>query len=519
LQGSPPPCLLVAVVALLCGFAAPSAWAGTLTASRVSNVVTVQTSSATANEEIWMFVRAGVLRFHGTFGTDVDAGGDCIEVSPTIDVTCGSAATVTKIVLRPGNGDDNFQTRIQANGDVADVAAPIDADMGPGDDILSVNDDSDPVTALGGGGSDNMFAGPAVDRLEGGPGNDGLGGGFGSDVLLGGADFDEAFYTEHTGDLVLDLDGVRDDGDPALDEQDLLDDVEGLIGGSGDDIITGDNGLNDLDGRAGSDRVDGRGGFDRIEGAEGNDTLFARDGLSDTVDCSDGFDSAFTDDIDVGFECEDRQSIPDLQPDRDGDGIDRPLDCNDLSDVVRPGAFDRPGDGIDQNCDGADAVDNDRDRDGFPVGLDCNDGDRDVHPGAAEVLGNRVDEDCDRVADPFAAFATVVLLSTRNGPTTELVGLVLVDLDGRERVRLRCNSKRKGCEFKTRKRRAGRRADSLILDKQVRGQRLRKGARLSVRITRADGVRKTVTFTMRPNRAPKQKTRCKAPRNGRVARC
>ena len=124
--------------------------------------------------------------------------------------------------------------------------------------------------------------------------------------------------------------------------------------------------------------------------------------------------------------------------------------------------------------------------------------------------GNRVAEDCDGRPEPFARFATVALLSTRTRErATEVVGLVLVDLDGRERVRLTCRAtaaaSRRGA------RTAGAKAESLILDRQVRGQRLRPGARLTVRITRADGVRKLVTFTMRKGKAPRSKTRCKAP--------
>jgi hypothetical protein len=202
---------------------------------------------------------------------------------------------------------------------------------------------------------------------------------------------------------------------------------------------------------------------------------------------------------------------PRRRRDRQAAGLQRPR-RHDPAGSVRPA-----GDGIDQNCDGADAVDLDRNRDGFTVPIDCDDGRRDIHPGAVEVLGNRVDEDCDGVPDPFPAFPTVALLSARLGAVTEVVGLVLVDLDGGERIKLTCRGK--GCKFKTRRKRAGRRAESFILDRQVRGSRLRPGDRLTVQMRRADGVRKTVTFVARANKPPKQQTRCSAPQGGKVARC
>jgi hypothetical protein len=494
---------------------APSAWAGTLAVSKSGTVVTLQTNSPTANEWVRASISGSDLLLDNQQGTDLDAVAPCSD-TPAGNVTCPLA--VSGIVIRTGGGDDQFDTVFNAG----DLKAQIDADLGAGDDILSLFQNSQAVTAIGGAGSDSLSSGAAVDRLEGGTGNDGLGGGAGSDELLGGADFDNAFYSGHTSNLNLSLNGQRDDGDAAAGEADLLDSIESFQGGSGDDIITGDDGLNDLTGGEGSDRIDGRGGFDRINGdfqgfGSGNDTIFARDGLADTIDCADGTDILFSDDVDIPFECEDRQSTPELQPDRDGDGIDKPLDCNDLDGTVRPGAFDRPGDGIDQNCDGVDAVDNDRDRDGFAAGFDCDDGNRDIHPGAREVLGNRVDEDCDGDNDPFAAFPTEAALSARLGAVTRVVGLVLVDLEGRERIRITC--KRKGCKLKARRARAGARAVSLILDKQVRGLRMRPGMQLIVRVTRGDGVRKVFTFTARANKPPKQRTRCTAPGGGRVARC
>jgi MYXO-CTERM domain-containing protein len=94
-------------------------------------------------------------------------------------------------------------------------------------------------------------------------------------------------------------------------------------------------------------------------------------------------------------------------------------DCDDADPATHPGAFERPGDGVDQSCDGAETCYVDGDGDGVrpdatatvssadaactgpgeaadtaPVN-DCDDGDAAIFPGATERPGDGVDQDCD----------------------------------------------------------------------------------------------------------------------------
>ncbi|TCR70565.1 glycerophosphodiester phosphodiesterase family protein [Bosea sp. BK604] len=145
-------------------------------------------------------------------------------------------------------------------------------DGGAGDDELSGDD-----------GNDVLKGGIGDDALIGGAGSDMLFGGEGDDALDGGAGIDTANYSDDTTGIVVDLSAGTAEGDNiGFDE---LSSIETVIGGSGNDVITGDDLANTLDGGAGNDTLNGGAGDDLILAGAGNDTIDGGAGF-DTLDLS-----------------------------------------------------------------------------------------------------------------------------------------------------------------------------------------------------------------------------------------
>jgi len=114
-------------------------------------------------------------------------------------------------------------------------------------------------------GDDMLSGGAGDDELNGGGGNDLLKGGAGIDALDGGDGVDTADFSDATAAVVVTLDGANvvtaTIGGVA---SDTLVNIENVIGGSGNDVLTGDAGNNVFAGRAGDDRIDGGGGTDTV---------------------------------------------------------------------------------------------------------------------------------------------------------------------------------------------------------------------------------------------------------------
>jgi Ca2+-binding RTX toxin-like protein len=141
------------------------------------------------------------------------------------------------------------------------------ADLGDGDDRVD-------MTGLGSAGTivraragdDSIIGSPGSDQIDGGEGADRLDGRAGADRLNGGDGMDVADYAARRSDLRLVLDGAPVSGDStdgAPGARDRIDpSVEELWSGSGDDVLTGSDGINVLDGGQGADTVSGGGGED-----------------------------------------------------------------------------------------------------------------------------------------------------------------------------------------------------------------------------------------------------------------
>lgn len=185
-------------------------------------------------------------------------------------------------------------------------------DGGKGSDTIYGGRRADYI--FGDGGADLMYGNEDHDTLEGGLRDDTMYGGVGNDTLIpySDPDGDDSVFGEDGVDTV-DYSGetkhltllIKDDGNEPADivTDDIFGDVEIVKGGTGNDNITsflstpitllGGAGNDTLTGSGANDYIDGGTGADRLYGGGGNDrfVLGAIDGLLDVVDGGNGTDS------------------------------------------------------------------------------------------------------------------------------------------------------------------------------------------------------------------------------------
>jgi Ca2+-binding RTX toxin-like protein len=214
------------------------------------------------------------------------AGDDTLDAGPGDDTLSGAGGSDT---LEAGAGND-----VLAGGAGADTL-----DGGAGDDVLN-GAQPDPIS---GDGADDLAGGFGADDLIGGDGNDELNGGHGPDYISGGAGRDAVSYAIRTNAMTVTLNGLADDGERG-EADNVLPDVETVVGGTRGDSLYGDAHNNTVDGGSGEDFITGNLGNDRLVGGKAPDLVQARDGVVDLVACGDGGDLVIPDPSDRVRDCE-----------------------------------------------------------------------------------------------------------------------------------------------------------------------------------------------------------------------
>ena len=235
---------------------------------------------------------AGANTLRGEAGDDTLAGGE----DP--DRFIGGAGTDT-VTYAAANG--NVTARI---GVVGGSGSPSDGAAGARDTILA-----DVENLIGSQQADDLTGSGVPNRIQGLDGNDALSGLGDSDVLEGGAEVDvmdggtgpdtmdggtsaagsgeadTVTYARRRADVVATIGGgpvSGDAGDGTAGARDTIQsNVERLVGGSGNDVLTGINTENRLTGNAGADTLVGAGQRDTLLGGAGDDTLEGEAGADD----------------------------------------------------------------------------------------------------------------------------------------------------------------------------------------------------------------------------------------------
>ena len=298
-------------------------------ARRTPSVNTEPLESRTLFAATAVLAAGGVLTITGTPANDsifvtYQIAGDRINVfgaNSSIGQTPASFARTSVKSIRVSVGDGNDSVFLNSslpalpttvdggngNDNLASGPGPATVTGGAGDDTITAGPSKDRLDGgdgadrlAGGAGDDTLLGGNGADGLVGGPGNDTLDGGLGADTFNGSEGTDTVTYASRTNPIIADITDsateTADDGEAG--ERDFIaTTVENLIGGSGNDRLTGTTygfttapptGFtrnNRLVGGRGNDIINGLDGNDSLNGGLGTDQLIGGAG-TDTADYS-----------------------------------------------------------------------------------------------------------------------------------------------------------------------------------------------------------------------------------------
>ena len=215
------------------------------------------------------------------------SGSDTLDTRPlgnSINVLAGAGGDDT---LKPGLGDDQLFGGSGADtADYSGNAAPVTINLTvqPESNGQGVDNLDSIENLTGSDGNDTLIGSPGPNTIRGGEGNDRLVGGESNDVLEGLGGIDTADYSAALSPLNITLDAF---GGNAVGGGDVGTDsvftTENIIGGTLNDVITGDGQANNIVGGPGNDTIKGNAGNDVLAGGLGLDSVEGGDG-DDRID-------------------------------------------------------------------------------------------------------------------------------------------------------------------------------------------------------------------------------------------
>ncbi len=200
----------------------------------------------------------------GTPGWDAilaDAGDDTIVGNGGNDFIDGGEGTDTVVFPRTFFDGNGYSVHLNNNGTVRVDAEGTTIDDGSVTltNVEFLDFGGTVYNLITGDGNDNTLAGTANnDLILGGDGDDTIEGGAGNDLMSGGEGWgDTLSYASATAGVNVNLTtGIASGTETG---NDIFGEFENLVGGNGDDVLTGDESDNELTGGGGNDTIDGGG--------------------------------------------------------------------------------------------------------------------------------------------------------------------------------------------------------------------------------------------------------------------
>jgi Ca2+-binding RTX toxin-like protein len=198
-------------------------------------------------------------------------------------------------ILEGGSGNDVFRAEstddllLENAGQGADtVYASLDFYLPAEIETLVLSSTVSALRGIGNEGNNLLFGNALGNELSGGGGDDTIQGGAGDDTLQGDAGDDLLSGGEGTGDLV-NYAGLSEFGQNVVVNltsswatgtagSDVLQGIEHVLTGAGDDQLVGNAAANYLSAGSGQDVLRGEAGADSLIGGEGDDTLYGGEG-------------------------------------------------------------------------------------------------------------------------------------------------------------------------------------------------------------------------------------------------